>query len=130
MRFIFAYLTVFILGIFSCLGVEAILFGKLDAELIFAAILIAAPLVLVGATIAEIYYGFSKNANWQRFAFFGFLYGLFAVIIITGVMQVASMFIVILVSILSGILTALLALIFFIFRGGKKSSGKATRSND
>ncbi|EUJ21054.1 hypothetical protein ACSMFR_02890 [Listeria aquatica] len=130
MRFIFAYLTVFILGIFSCIGVEAILFGKLNAELIFAAILIAAPLILVGATIAEIYYGFSKNATWLRFAFFGFLYGLFAVIIITGVMQVASMLVVTLISILSGIIAAILALIFFTFRGGKKSSGKAVKSND
>ncbi|EUJ33658.1 hypothetical protein MFLO_00360 [Listeria floridensis FSL S10-1187] len=125
MRFIFAYLTVFVLGIFSCLGLEALLFGELTAQLIFTAILFAAPIVLVGGTVAEIYYGFGKRVSWQRFAIYGFGFGLFVTIIITSILQIASMAVVILISILGGLAAAVLALIFFSFRGGKSGSGKA-----
>ncbi len=126
MRFIIAYLTVFILGIFSVLGIEALLFDELTAANVFSAILFAAPLILVGSTVAEIFYGFSQKVTLARFSLFGFMYGLVATVIILGIMQLAGTLMLVVISILGGAIGAILSLIFFIFRGGKAKSGRAS----
>ncbi|WP_163651876.1 hypothetical protein [Listeria sp. PSOL-1] len=128
MRFIFAYLTVFILGIFAVIGMEGLLFDKLTLELIFAAILFAAPSIFVGATIAEIYYGFSKKATLARFAMYGLIYGVLITVVVLGILQLATTLMIILLSALGGIIATSLSVIFFIFRGGYSHSGKAASS--
>ncbi|MBC1475924.1 hypothetical protein HB852_15010 [Listeria grandensis] len=130
MRFIFAYLTVFVFGILAVIGMEAIMYGEITYQLVFAAILFAAPLILVGTTVAEMYYGFSKNATTKRFIVWGFLFGVIATVIITSILQLISPVMVILISLLGGVMCAILSWIFFVIRGGQKQSGKAaTNSN-
>ncbi|AQY50256.1 hypothetical protein PWEIH_02424 [Listeria weihenstephanensis FSL R9-0317] len=129
MRFIFAYLTVFILGIFSVIGMEAIMYGEITYQLVFAAILFAAPLILVGTTVAEMFYGFSQKATAKRFIIWGFLFGVIATVIITSILQLISALMVILTSLLGGVMCAILAWIFFAIRGGQKASGKAATNS-
>ncbi|WP_088809391.1 MULTISPECIES: hypothetical protein [Listeria] len=126
MRFIIAYLTVFILGILAVLGIEALLFDALTTADIFSAILFAAPLVLVGSTIAEIFYGFSQKVSLGWFALYGFIYGLVAAVVILGIMQLAGAIVLVGISLLGGIISAVLGVIFFVFRGGKALSGRAS----
>ncbi|EUJ47229.1 hypothetical protein [Paenilisteria rocourtiae] len=130
MRFIFAYLTVFILGIFSVIGMEAIMYGEITYQLVFAAILFAAPLILVGTTVAEMFYGFSKNATAKRFILWGFLFGVVATVVITSILQLISLIMIILTSLIGGLMGAVLAWIFFVIRGGQKASGKAATTNN
>lgn len=126
LRFIIAYLTVFILGIFSVLGIEALLFDELTTAHVFSAILFAAPLILVGSTVAEIFYGFSQKVSLGRFLLFGFIYGLAATVIILGIMQLTGTLMLVFISLLGGVIGAILSLIFFVFRGGKTLSGRAS----
>ncbi|EAC6873888.1 hypothetical protein E5Z49_05680 [Listeria monocytogenes] len=125
MRFIIAYLSIFVLGIFSALLVETILYDNVTPQLVFSAILFAAPVILVASTLGEIFYGFSKKASYFTFAVWGFAYGVVAAVIILSIIQVSGMLISVGVSILAGVIMALLAIIFFFLRGGKSTSGKA-----
>ncbi|EAK9822211.1 hypothetical protein FDQ22_02350 [Listeria monocytogenes] len=125
MRFIIAYLSIFVLGIFSALLVETILYDNVTPQLVFSAILFAAPVILVASTLGEIFYGFSKKASYITFAIWGFAYGVVAAVIILSIIQVSGMLISVGVSILVGVIMALLAVIFFFLRGGKPASGKA-----
>ncbi|WP_240422367.1 hypothetical protein [Listeria costaricensis] len=126
-RFVLAYLMVFILGIFAVMGIESILFGPLTPKLIFAAILFAAPMVLVGATAAEIYYGFSRNATRVRFLLYGLIYGFLTTIVTISIVRIGPLGITLLVSLFGGIIGAALASIFYRIRGGSAGSGKAAR---
>lgn len=61
MRFIIAYLSIFVLGIFSTLLVETILYDNVTPQLVFSAILFAAPVILVASTLGEIFTGLAKK---------------------------------------------------------------------
>lgn len=110
---------------FSALLVETILYDNVTPQLVFSAILFAAPVILVASTLGEIFYGFSKKASYFTFAIWGFAYGVVAAVIILSIIQVSGMLISVGVSILAGVIMALLAIIFFFLRGGKSTSGKA-----
>ncbi|EPR7333604.1 hypothetical protein ACU8IY_000363 [Listeria innocua] len=125
MRFIIAYLSIFVLGIFSALLVETILYENVTPQLVFSAILFASPVILVASTLGEIFYGFSKKASYSTFAIWGFAYGVVVTVIILSIIQVSGMIISVGVSVLAGIIMAILAVIFFYLRGGKSTSGKA-----
>ncbi|CAM4320362.1 hypothetical protein [Listeria booriae] len=125
MRFIFAYLTVFIFGILAVIGMEAIMYSEMTYQLVFAAILFAAPLILVGTTVAEMFYGFSQNATAKRFILWGFVFGVVATVVITSILQLVSTLMIIMISLLGGLISAFLSWVFFVIRGGHKESGKA-----
>lgn len=125
MRFILAYLSIFVLGIFSALLIETILYDHVTPQLIFSAILFAAPVILVASTLGEIFYGFSNKASYFTFTIWGFAYGVVVTVIILSIIQVAGMFISVGISVLGGCIMAILAIIFFFLRGGNRASGKA-----
>ncbi|AIS59011.1 hypothetical protein [Listeria ivanovii] len=125
MRFILAYLSIFVLGIFSALLIETILYENVTPQLVFSAILFAAPVILIASTLGEIFYGFSKKANYLTFSLWGFAYGVVVTVIILSIIQVSGMVTSISISILGGIIMAILAIIFFFLRGGNRASGKA-----
>ncbi|MBC1375052.1 hypothetical protein [Listeria farberi] len=125
MRFIIAYLSIFVLGIFSALLIETILYENVTPQLVFSAILFAAPVILVASTLGEIFYGFSKKSSYLTFAVWGFVYGVFVTVIILSIIQVSGMLISVGISVLAGVIMAILAVIFFFLRGGKSTSGKA-----
>ncbi|EFS01080.1 MULTISPECIES: hypothetical protein [Listeria] len=125
MRFILAYLSIFILGIFSALLIETILFENVTPQLIFSAILFAAPVILIASTLGEIFYGFSKKATYFTFTVWGFAYGVVVTVIILSIIQVSGMVISVGISVLGGVIMAILAIIFFFLRGGNRASGKA-----
>ncbi|MBC1348265.1 hypothetical protein HCX58_01265 [Listeria welshimeri] len=125
MRFIIAYLSIFVLGIFSALLIETILFEKVTAQLGFSAILFAAPVILVASTLGELFYGFSKKASYLTFGIWGFAYGVVVTVIVLSIIQVSGMFISVGICVLAGVIMAILAIIFFFLRGGRHTSGKA-----
>lgn len=127
MRFVIAYLSVFILGIFAVIGLGYIWFGEITTELVFTSILFAAPIILIGATAAEFFYGFSKKATLSRFMLWGFLFGIAMTVLVSSVIDFKASFLIILVAILAGISASLLALIFYYIRGGSAGQGKASR---
>lgn len=126
MRFVIAYLSVFILGIFAVMGLGFIWFGAFTIKLIFTSILFAAPIILVGSTVAEIFYGFSRKATLSRFLLWGFIFGIVMTVLVSSVIDFRASFLIVLVAILAGIIASILAVLFYFIRGGHGGHGKAS----
>lgn len=122
MRFVVTFLATIVQFIIFAFIAYMIVFRENYTLGILMCVLISAPVVFIGATAAELYYGLRKGTP-IRFAMYGAAYGFFVGLLVASLFQISTALL-ILTCLLGVVFVGILGVTFYYIRGANPGQAR------